>query len=208
VRSSLIFVLCVTAASFGACGDDESGGNGGSGGSTADASSDAGGSAGSGGSGGTGGSGGSAGSAGSGGIGASCGSCGNARAKVACNGPVAACLKDPGCKAIRDCVYGSAVGCALGENGAKCAEQCVATYCTTSLSGKLFLEAEHCIYCEGACTSLCQTYCGAFTITPDSVICTNPIDAGAEASDADTDAATDATSEALPNDAASDSSTD
>jgi hypothetical protein len=202
-----MIVLAAIGAVFGACGDDEPGGGGSAGGGAgADGSA---GSGASGGSGGTGGTSGSGGSSGIGGIGASCGSCGDARTKVACNAQLAACLKDPGCKAIRDCVYGSVVGCSLGENGAKCAEECVAKHCTTAQSGKLFLEAEQCAYCQGDCASLCGTYCGAFTITPDTVICTNPVDAGAEGGDADIDAS-DAASDAsdAASDGASDSATD
>lgn len=191
-----VVVVCCWSA-FAACGSDERAGSGG----TSGAGAAAGASDGSGASGGSSGSGGSGAVAGSAGTGPSCGTCGQARAKAACSATFAACSGDPGCKAISDCVYGPNPGCALGENGAQCVETCVITRCTSDASAKLFLEAERCAYCDADCAPLCTTYCGAFSLTPDSVTCPNLPDAGSEAGDAaDAEPA-----DAAPSDAAGDS---
>jgi hypothetical protein len=158
---------------------------GGSAGKSGHAGSEAGaGAAGTGGAGTGGGAGGSAG-------GDSCGSCGEKRASSSCGTKFAACKQQPACKAIYDCVYGSAPGCALGAYGAKCMNTCVLQHCNGDQTAKLFLDAELCAYCDGAC-SLCSEYCAASTLTPDGVVCPQQPDPGDAAVDAETDAAADA----------------
>jgi hypothetical protein len=169
-----------------ACDGDEPSGSGGSSGKAGGAGVGASaGTAGTGASSGAGGSGGVSGAPGSGG-GESCGSCAKARSSSPCGGDFAACKQHPGCKSIYDCVYGSSPGCALGAYGAACMNQCVLERCSSDESAKLFLQAELCAYCDGSC-SLCSEYCGASTLTPDSVVCPQLPDAGDAASDVEAD---------------------
>jgi hypothetical protein len=190
--------LWLAAAIAGGCDDD--GEPGGSAGKSGDAGIEAG--AGSSGSGGAGASSGAGGSAGTAGL-EGCGSCGQKRASASCGSEFAACKQQPACKAIYDCVYGSTPGCSLGAYGAACMNACVLQHCNSDQTARLFLEAELCAYCSGACAP-CSDYCTASTLTPDGVVCPQLPDAGDAAADAETDADFDAAMDAQTDDASSD----
>ena len=90
-----------------------------------------------------------------------------------CQSAQAACLADPGCAAIRSCVFGGAdasAACTLGPSGAACVLACVQANCTGSASAELYRALDQCAYCT-ACSTSCSTYCGGF---PDAAGATCP----------------------------------
>jgi hypothetical protein len=96
--------------------------------------------------------------------GGGCDDCGSVRFMGECGSAQAACLADPGCAAIRTCVFGGAdasAACTLGPSGAACVLACVQANCVGSASAALYRTLDQCAYCT-TCSTACSTYCGGF----------------------------------------------
>jgi hypothetical protein len=101
--------------------------------------------------------------------GGSCDDCGSPRFTGDCSAEETACLADPGCASIRNCVFSGVNGsmpCALDSTGPACVESCIAQTCTGDQSVTIYQALDHCAYCT-TCAAACSAYCGAF---PDAAI--------------------------------------
>ncbi|HKQ70663.1 MAG TPA: hypothetical protein VJT73_15060 [Polyangiaceae bacterium] len=94
-----------------------------------------------------------------------CDDCGSPRFNGACMAEEMACLGDPGCAAIRSCIFSgddASTPCTLGPSGPACVERCIRARCTGAASAALYRALDHCAYC-GVCLTACGPYCGGFT---------------------------------------------
>jgi hypothetical protein len=104
---------------------------------------------------------------------ADCGACldgdftSNAGAKGhECKAEWMACMADPDCKAIWDCVYDPANGCTTDAAGACCTYACYKTLSSSDTTIKAYEALDQCTTCK-TCKALCdmaQQYCDAYAM--------------------------------------------
>jgi hypothetical protein len=96
--------------------------------------------------------------------GGSCDDCGFPRFTGECAAAEMACVTDPGCASIRNCIFSGINGstpCALDATGPACVETCIMQTCTSDASVSLYHALDQCAYCT-TCNGVCSAYCAAF----------------------------------------------